>query len=89
MCGFDLLLAHDDDDDENYDDNGDIDYDGDIDDDDGNYDSDGKEPSWKLYVRTAFCLGDDCSSGAAEGDSANQTLHSHRCNGFGWQCCYP
>ena len=31
MCGFD------DDDDENYDDNGDIDYDGNIDDDDGNY----------------------------------------------------
>ena len=57
MCGGHLLLAHDDDD-EN-DDDGDIDGD------------DGKEPSWKLYAATAFCLGDDCSSGApVELDSA-------------------
>ena len=62
MCGVDLPLAHDDDDD------------GDIDDDE-NDDDDGKEPSWKLYVATAFCLVDDCSSAATvEGDSAMQSL---------------
>ena len=55
MCGADLLLDHDHD---IYDDNDD-------DDDDEN------EPSWKLYGRTAFCLGDDCSSGAkVDGGSA-------------------
>lgn len=58
ICGVDLLLAQDDDDD------------GDIDDDE-NDDDVGNEPSWKLYGATAFCLGDDCSSGAVgEGDSA-------------------
>ena len=58
MCGADFLLFHDDD----------INDDDDIDDDDID---DEKEPSWKLYAMTAFCLGDDCSSGAkVEGGSA-------------------
>ena len=57
MCGADLLLDHDDD----------------IinDDDDDDDEEEEEEPSWKLYARMAFCLGDDCSSGAkVEGGSA-------------------
>ena len=57
MCGAGLLLDHDDD----------------IinDDDDDDDEEEEEEPSWKLYAMTAFCLGDDCSSGAeVEGGSA-------------------
>ena len=54
-----------------HDDDIDDDDDGDIDDDENDDDEEDNEPSWKLYAVTAFCLVDDCSSGATvESDSA-------------------
>ena len=59
MCGADLLLSHDHDDDDG------------TDDDENADDEEENEPSWKLYAVTAVYLVDDCSSGATvESDSA-------------------